>query len=425
VERETAKRKGEKMKEVVIVGGVRTPVGNFGGSLKNQCAYDLGALVLQEVIKRTKIETSEVDMVIMGHNYQSGEYVNVARMSLLKAGLPVETQGLTIDRRCPSGFDAICLAAILIQSGNAEIIVAGGVESMSTAEFYLPGDVRWGIGGTGDRPRGHGSLSTWGVPLYDRIQRARVMSQPEERFGLLPSMMSWAETAAKEHGITRKEADQWALLSNQRACAAMASGKFKEEIVPVTLVGRKGETALFSDDERPRPDSTLESLSKLKAVMGGVCTAGNSSGENDGAALCLVMTKKKAEELNLEPLGALKAFAFSGADPRFAWKAATSAATQALKKAELTIQQIDLIEIHEAFAAQTLANMKELGITEKDYDRVNVNGSCISIGHPLGATGARILITLLNEMRRRQSRYGMLAICGGGGMGVSGVLERA
>jgi acetyl-CoA C-acetyltransferase len=159
--------------------------------------------------------------------------------------------------------------------------------------------------------------------------------------------------------------------------------------------------------------------------MGGVCTAGNSSGENDGAALCLVMTKKKAEELNLEPLGALKAFAFSGADPRFAWKAATSAATQALKKAELTIQQIDLIEIHEAFAAQTLANMKELGITEKDYDRVNVNGSCISIGHPLGATGARILITLLNEMRRRQSRYGMLAICGGGGMGVSGVLERA
>jgi acetyl-CoA C-acetyltransferase len=314
---------------------------------------------------------------------------------------------------------------MFIQSCNAEIIVAGGVESMSTAEFYLPGDVRWGIGGTGDMPRGHGSLSMWGIPFYDRIQRARVMSQPEERFGLLPSMMSWAEAAAKEYGITREEADHWALLSNQRSCAAIASGKFKEEIVPVMLVGRKGESVLFSEDERPRRDTTLESLSKLKPAMGGICTAGNSCGENDGAAVCVVMSKKRAKELNLESLGTLKAFALSGADPRFAWKAASLAVSQALKKAGLTIQQMDLIEVHEAFAAQTLANMKELGITEKDYDRVNVNGSCISIGHPLGATGARILITLLHEMRRRQSKYGMLAICGGGGMGVSGVIERS
>ena len=413
------------MEEVVIVGGVRTPVGNFGGSLQTLRAYDLGALVLTEVLKRTKIETSEVQMVIMGQNYQSGEYVNVARMSLLKAGWPVEIPGLTLDRRCPSGFDAVCLAAMFIQSGNAEVVVAGGVESMSTAEFYLPGDVRWGIGGTGDRPRGHGSLSMWGVPFYDRIQRARVMSQPEERFGLLPSMMSWAETAAKEHGITREEADHWAFLSNQRACAAIASGKFKEEIVPVMLGGRKGETVLFSEDERPRRDTTLETLSRLKPAMGGVCTAGNSCGENDGAAVCVAMSRKKAKELHLEPLGMLKAFALGGADPRYAWKAGSLAAMQALKKAGLTIDQIDLIEVHEAFAAQTLANMKELGITEKDYDRVNVNGSCISIGHPLGATGARILIALLYEMKRRQSRRGMLAICGGGGMGVSGIVERA
>jgi len=412
------------MEEVVIAGGVRTPVGNFGGSLQNLRVYDLGALVLNEVLKRAKLDTNKIDMVIMGHNYQSGEYVNVARMSLLKAGWPVEIPGLTIDRRCPSGFDAICLASMFIQSGNADVIVAGGVESMSTAEFYLPGDVRWGIGGTGDRPRGHGGLSMWGIPFYDRIQRARVMSQPEERFGILPSMMTWAETAAKEHGITREEADRWSLLSNQRACAAIASGKFKEEIVPVTLVGRKGETVLFSDDERPRRDTTLESLSKLKPAMGGICTAGNSCGENDGAAVCVIMSKKKAKELTLESLGMLKAFAFSGADPRFAWKAASLAVTQALKKAGLTVHQMELIEIHEAFAAQALANMRELGITEKDYDRVNVNGSCVSIGHPLGATGARILITLLNEMRRRQSRYGMLAICGGGGMGVSGIIER-
>jgi acetyl-CoA C-acetyltransferase len=205
----------------------------------------------------------------------------------------------------------------------------------------------------------------------------------------------------------------------------MDAGKFKEEIVPVPLGGRKGETVLFSEDERPRRDTTLEALSKLRPVLGGVCTAGNSSGENDGAAVCVVMLKKKAKELNLEALGTLKAVAFSGADPRYAWKAASVAATLALKKAGLTIKQIDLIEIHEAFAAQTLANCKELGIAEKDYDRVNVNGSCVSIGHPLGATGARILITLLNEMRRRQSQYGILAICGGGGMGVSGIIERA
>ena len=413
------------MEEVVIVGGVRTPVGNFGGSLRSMRAYDLGALVLNEVLKKTKLDTSKINMVIMGQNYQSGEYVNVARMSLLRAGWPVEIPGLTLDRRCPSGFDAICLATMFIQSGNADIIVAGGVESMSTAEFYLTGDVRWGIGGTGDMPRGHGSPSMWGIPFYDRIQRARVMSQPDDRFGILPTMMTWAEAAAKEHGITREEVDKWALLSNQRACAAMDSGKFKDEIVPVTLSERKGETALFSEDERPRRDTTLEALSKLRPVLGGVCTAGNSCGENDGAAVCVMMSKKKAKELNLESLGTLKAFAFSGADPRYAWKAASAAATLTLKKAGLTVKQIDLIEIHEAFAAQTLANLRELGITEKDYDRVNVNGSCISIGHPLGATGARILVTLLNEMRRRQSRYGMLTICGGGGMGVSGIIERA
>jgi len=412
------------MEQVVIVGGVRTPVGNFGGSIRSVRAYDLGALVLNEVLKRAKLDANKIDMVIMGQNYQSGEYVNIARLCLLKAGWPVEIPGLTIDRRCPSGFDAICLAAMFIQSGNADVIVAGGVESMSTAEFYLRGDIRWGIGGAGDMPRGHGSLSMWGIPLYDRIQRARVMSQPEERFGILPSMMTWAETAAKEHGITREEADRWALLSNQRSCAAIASGKFREEIVPVPLVGRKGEGVLFSEDERPHRDTTLESLSKLKPAMNGICTAGNSCGENDGAAVCVLMSKKRAKEMNLEWMGTLKAFALSGADPRFAWKAASLAVTQALKKVGLTIQQMDLIELHEAFAAQTLANMRELGIIEKDYDRVNVNGSCISIGHPLGATGARILITLLHEMRRRQSRYGILAICGGGGMGVSGVIEQ-
>jgi len=413
------------VKEVVIVSAVRTPVGNFGGSLRTVPAYDLGALVLDEVVKRAKLEPGSVNMVIMGQNYHSGEYVNIARMSLLKAGWPVEIPALTLDRRCPSGFDTVCLAAMMIQSGNADIVIAGGVESMSTAEFYLKGDIRWGVGGVGDMPRGHGSLSTWGIPMYDRILRARVMSQPEERFGTIPTMMTWAETAAKEYSISREEVDKWALLSNQRACAAIESGKFKEEIIPVSVPQRRGEPLLFTEDERPRRDTSLEALSKLRPVLGGVCTAGNSAGENDGAAACVVMSQEKAEELNIKPMAYVKSFAFSGADPRYTWKAVPAAVNMALKKAGLTLNQADLIELHEAFAAQVLANFKELGITEKDYDRVNVNGSCVALGHPLGATGARILTTLLYEMPRRNARYGLVAICGGGGMGVCGILEKA
>ncbi|MEA3253673.1 MAG: acetyl-CoA C-acyltransferase [Chloroflexota bacterium] len=414
------------MREVVIVSAMRTPIGNFGGSLRTVPAYDLAALVLNETAARAGLDPGSVDAVIMGQNYQSGEYVNIARMSLLKAGWPIEIPGFTIDRRCPSGCDAICMATMMIQTENANTVVAGGVESMSTAELYLKGSMRWSLGGTGDMPRGHGSLSTWGIPMYDRVLRARVMSQPEERFGILPTMMTWAETAAKEHGITREEVDKWALLSSQRACAARESGRFTEEIVPVPVPQRRGEPLLFSKDERPRSDASLEALSKLRVVLeSGICTAGNSSGENDGAAACVVMSEKKARELNIKPLVYVRSFAFSGADPRYAWKAASSAVDMALKKAGLTLDQIDLIELHEAFAAQALANFKELGITERDYDRVNVNGSCVALGHPLGATGARILTTLVHEMRRRDVRYGLIAICGGGGMGVCSILEKA
>ena len=412
------------MKKVVIVSSARTPIGNFGGSLRTVPAYDLGVLVLNEVVNRAKLEPGLVNMVIMGQTFQSGEYVNLARMSSLKAGWPVEIPALTFDRRCPSGFDAVCLAATMIQSGNADVVVAGGIESMSTAEFYVTGDVRWGVGGVGDMPKGHGSLSTWGVPMYDRIQRARVMTQPEERFGILQTMMTWAETAAKEHGIAREAVDKWALLSNQRACAAIDSGKFKKEIVPVPVPQRRGEPLFFSEDERPRRDTTLEALSKLRPVLDGVCTAGNSSGENDGAAACVLMSEEKAKELNIKPMAYLKSFAFSGTDPRYAWRTIPLAVDMALQKAGLTLEQIDLIELHEAFAAQVLANFKELGITEKDRDRINVNGSCVSLGHPTGATGARILATLLYEMPRRSAKYGLIAICGGGGMGTCGILEK-
>jgi len=412
------------VKKTVIVSAVRTPIGNFGGSLRTIPAYDLAALVLNEVLKRVKVEADKVEMVILGENYQSGEYVNIARMGLLKAGFPETIPALTLDRRCPSGLDAICMASTMIEAGEAEVVIAGGAESMSTAEFYLPGSMRWGVGGSGDMPKGHGSLSSWSLPLYDRILRARTMSQPQERYGILPTMMTWAETAAKEHNLSRVEVDKWALLSNQRACEATKSGKFKEEIIPVPVPQAKGEPVPFTTDERPRPDTTIETLAKLKPILGGVCTAGNSSGENDGAAVCLLMSEEKAAKLGLKPLGHLKAFAFSGVDPRYTYKSLSTAVQMALKKAGLTIDQIDLIELHEAFAAQILANFKELGLSEKDFNRINVNGSCVSLGHPLGATGARITTTLLHEMPRRNAKYGLIAICGGGGQGVCAILER-
>jgi acetyl-CoA C-acetyltransferase len=308
--------------------------------------------------------------------------------------------------------------------GHAEIVVAGGVESMSTAEFYLPGEIKWGIGGKKGMPRGHGDLSLWGIPLYDRIQRARVMSQPEERYGILPTMMSWAETAAKEEGIRREECDRWALESHRKACEAMESGKFKEEIVAVPVSQPKGGVTLVDRDETPRPDTTFEQLSKLSPVLGGICTAGNSSSENDGAAACVITSEERAKELGLEPLAFIREFAVVGVDPRYTYKAVDLAVKKVLGKMRLRIDQMDLIEIQEAFAAQVLADMKMLNLVEKDYGRINVNGSGISLGHPIACTGTRVLVTLLHEMKRRGSRFGLESICGGGGLGIAAIFER-
>lgn len=413
------------MKEVVIVSGVRTPVGSYMGALREVPAYDLAATVLDEAIRRVKIDPTKVDEVILGQAYQNGEYVNIARMALLKAGWPDSIPGVVMDRRCCTGLDVVCFAAMKVQSGNADIVVAGGVESMSTAEFYIPGDIKWGIGGKKGMPRGHGDLSLWGIPFYDRIQRARVMSQPEERYGILPSMMSWAETAAKEEGISREECDRWSLASHQKACAAIKAGKFKEEIVPIRVSRGKGDVVVVDQDEGPRQDTSLEKLSQLKPVLGGVCTAGNSSSENDGAAAVVVTSEEKAKELGLEPLGKLRSFAVVGDDPRRTYRTVPKAADRALQKANLTIDQIDLIEIQEAFAAQVLADLKEMGITEKDYHKINVNGSGISLGHPIACTGTRVLVTLLNEMKRRKVRFGLECICGGGGLGIAAIFERS
>ena len=412
------------MKKVVIISGVRTPVGRYMGALKEIPAYDLGAPVLNEAAKRGGIDPAQVDEVILGQSYQNGEYVNIARMSLLKASWPDSIPGITLDRRCCTGLDVICFAAMKIQSDNADIIVAGGVESMSTSEFYVPGDIKWGIGGKKGMPRGHGDLSIWGIPFYDRIQRARVMSQPEERYGILPSMMSWAETAAKEEGIRREDCDRWALGSHQKACAAIEAGKFREEIVPIRVIGSKGSETVIDRDENPRADTTLEQLAKLKPVLGGVCTAGNSSTENDGGAACVITSEETAMRLGAKPMAYVKAFAVAGADPTRTYLTVPKAVEKALKKSGLELGQIDLIEIQEAFAAQVLADMKMMSLAESDYSKVNVNGSGISLGHPIACTGTRVLVTLLHEMRRRNSRLGLECICGGGGLGIAAIFER-
>ena len=412
------------MKETVIVSAVRTPVGRYLGALKNVEAYDLAGLVLNESVKKAGLQPGQVDEVILGQSYQNGEYVNVARMALLKVGWPESIPGMTIDRRCCTGLDVVRLAAALIQSGQAEIVVAAGVESMSNAEFYLPGNIKWGIGGDRGRPRGHGDLSLWGLPFYDRIQRARVMSQPEERYGILPAMMTWAETAAKKEDISREACDQWAFTSHQKACEAMQTGKFKDEIVPVSVSQARGEPVIVDCDENPRPDTSLEKLSRLKPVLGGVCTAGNSSTENDGAAAVVVMAAKRAAELSLEPLACLKSCVVVGDDPRYTYRTVPLAAKKALNLAGVSLEQVDLIEIQEAFAAQVLADLKDMGVANKDYGKVNVNGSGISLGHPVACTGARVLVTLLHEMKRRNAVLGLECICGGGGLGIAAVLER-
>jgi acetyl-CoA C-acetyltransferase len=412
------------MNQPVIISAVRTPVGRYMGALKDVEAYDLASLVLNEVIKRGGIRADQVDEVIMGQSYQSGEYVNIARMGLLKAGWPETIPGITVDRRCCTGLDVIRYAASLIMSEQAQIIVAGGVESMSNAEFYLPGNIKWGVGGRSGMPRGHGDLSIWGLRFYDRIQRARVMSQPEERYGVLPAMMTWAETAAKEENISREACDQWSLESHQKACAAMASGKFGTETVAVPVPQRKGGPILVDKDENPRADTTMEKLSRLKPVLGGVCTAGNSSTENDGAAAVIVTSARKAKEMGIQPLAAVRACGVAGDDPRKTYKTVPAAVNKALTAAGIGIETIDLIEIQEAFAAQVLADLKEMGVGPQDYDKVNVNGSGISLGHPIAATGVRVLVTLLHEMSRRGSRWGLECICGGGGLGIAAVFER-
>ncbi|MDA8124990.1 MAG: thiolase family protein [Deltaproteobacteria bacterium] len=420
------------MEKVVILGGARTAIGGYGGALREVPVYRLGGLVLAEAARRAKVDPATIDDVIMGSAYQNGECANGARMAILDAGWPDRVPGVVLDRRCCSGLDSIFFGAMKIQTGNADIVVAGGMDSMSQAEMYIPGDIKWGLGGKkhekyGFMPKGHGALAMWGIPFYDRIQRARVMSQPVARYGELSSMMSWAEVAAKREGIKREEADRWAIRSHQRAIAAWDAGKFAEEIVPVPVAGRKGEEVAFAVDEGPRRDTTLEKIAKLKPVYpDGVCTAANSSSENDGAAVVILASERKAKELGLEPLAYFGSSAVAATDPTVTYPAVPASVGKALKKAGLSIGDVDLIEVQEAFAVQCLADARMCGLSDEEIEtKVNVNGSGISLGHPIGATGTMRLVSLLHEMKRSNAHWGLETICGGGGQGICLIVERS
>jgi len=420
------------MENVVFISCARTPIGAYGGSLKDVAVYRLAGTVLKAAVKKAGIEPGQVDDVIMASAYQNGECANGARMAVLDADWPDTIPGGMIDRRCCSGLESVYYAALQIQTGNADIVVAGGMESMSQGELYIPGDIKWGLGGKshekyGFMPRGHGALAMWGIPLYDRIQRGRVMSQPIWRYGELSSMMTWAEAAARNEKITREEADRWALRSHQRAVAAQEAGKFRDEIVPVlTGKDKSGQEIYFSTCRPPRKDTTLERLARLKPVYeGGVCTAGNSSSENDGAAVVILASEKKAKELGIKPLAYYRSCAVAATDPTLTYPAVPAAVEKALRKVGKTIDNMDLIEVQEAFAVQCLADSRLAGLSDEQMEaKVNVNGSGISLGHPIGATGTMRLVTLLGEMQRSDARFALETICGGGGQGICMVIER-
>ncbi|SMB99208.1 acetyl-CoA acetyltransferase [Thermanaeromonas toyohensis ToBE] len=393
------------MTEVVIVSAVRTAIGSFGGTLKDIAATELGAVVVKEAIQRAGIRPDQVDEVILGNVLQAGQGQNPARQAAIKAGLPVEIPAMTINMVCGSGLRAVNLAASLIVSGEADIIVAGGMESMSQAPYALPG-ARWGM------RMGDGQVVDIMIKdgLWDVFN--------DYHMGIT------AENLAEKYNISREEQDLFALESQKRAEKAIKEGRFREEIVPVVVPQKKGEPIIFAQDEHPRFGTTLEALAKLRPAFkkDGTVTAGNASGINDGAAALVLTSAWKAESLGLKPLAVLRSWATAGVEPSIMGIGPVEATRKALKRAGLTLADIDLIEANEAFAAQCLAVAKEL---ELDLNKTNVNGGAIALGHPIGASGARILVTLLYEMQRRDSRYGLATLCVGGGMGVATIVERA
>ena len=430
------------MKEVVIVSGARTAVGSFGGSLKGVRTVDLGALVIKEAMKRAGLRPAISDVVkssrpdifgefdmtdinrkyydyddtlmpvymdecIMGNVLQSALGQNPARQAGIYAGLPEETNGMTVNKVCASGMKAITLASQIIKTGDADAIVAGGMENMSNAPYALT-DARWGY--------------RMNMP-FGQIMDIMVHDGLYEIFNGYHMGLT-AENIAVKYGITRREQDELALISHQRAKAAIANGTYGEEIVPVVIPQKKGDPVIFKTDERPM-DTSLEKMAKLPPAFrkdGGTVTAGNASGINDGAAAVIVMSAEKAGELGLKPLAKIKGFAAGGIDPAYMGLGPIPATRKVFKKLGLTMKDIDLVELNEAFASQAIASMRELKI---DLDKCNINGSGISIGHPIGCTGARITYTLAMQMSKRNLNLGLATLCIGGGQGMAIVLERA
>jgi acetyl-CoA C-acetyltransferase len=402
------------VRDAVICEPVRTPVGGFGGTLRDVPAHDLAATVIRAVLDRTGLPGEAVDDVLLGHSYPTMEAPAIGRVAALDAGLPVTVTGLQIDRRCGSGLQAVLIAAMQVQTGVSDVILAGGAESMSSAPFYSTA-MRWG------------ARSGPGVLLHDALARGRVTAGGEN-FPVPGGMVETAENLRREYRIPREEQDELAVRSHQRAAAAQDEGRFADEVVPVTVRGRKEETVV-DRDEHIRPDTSVEVLARLRPIMGrddptATVTAGNASGQNDGAAVCVVTTPTKAAELGLSPLVRLVSWAVDGVPPATMGIGPVPATAKALDTAGLSLADIDLIELNEAFAAQVLAVAREWKLTPADFDRVNVNGSGISLGHPVGATGGRILATLAREMQRRQVRYGLETMCIGGGQGLAAVFER-
>ena len=402
-------------RDAVICQPLRTPVGRFGGVFRDVGAATLAATVIRELASRTGLRGEHVDDVIMGQCYASGEAPAIGRVAALDAGLPVGVPGLQIDRRCGSGLQAVLYGCMQVQTGAADLVLAGGVDSMSQAEFYSTRP-RWGV-------------KSGAIRLEDRLERARV-NAGGAKHPVPGGMLETAENVRREYGIPREEQDELALRSHERAVAAQSSGAFAEEIVPVAVAGaRRGDgDGVVDTDEHPRADTTLEALGRLRAIMGAsdpeaTVTAGNSSGQNDGAAVCVVTHPDRASELGLRPLARVVSWAVAGAPPETMGIGPVPATALALERAGVTLEQIDLIELNEAFASQVLAVLREWRLHD-GLERVNVNGSGISLGHPVGATGARILATLLHEMHRRDARLGLETMCIGGGQGLAAIFER-
>ncbi|HEY0400839.1 MAG TPA: acetyl-CoA C-acetyltransferase [Blastococcus sp.] len=402
------------MRDAVICEPLRTPVGGFGGSLRDVPAQELAATVIRALMERTGLPPESVEDVLLGHCYPTMDAPAIGRVAALDAGLPVTASGLQIDRRCGSGLQAVLYAAMQVQSGASDLVLAGGAESMSNAPFYSTA-MRWGV------------KAGPGVLLQDGLARGRVTAGGKNH-PVPGGMIETAENLRAEYKISREEQDEYAVRSHQRAAAAAEAGRFADEIVPITVKSRKSETVV-DRDEHIRPDANIQTLAKLRPIMGkddpdATVTAGNASGQNDGAAVAIVTHPDKAAELGLRPLARLVSWGVAGVPPKTMGIGPVPATAKALAQAGVKLADVDLIELNEAFASQVLAVTREWGFTDRDFERTNVNGSGISLGHPVGATGGRILATLLREMERRDARYGLETMCIGGGQGLAALFER-